>query len=148
MVDESMLEECFAKKTPQFWYPSWNCYTFFKSRHVAMVWHAQECFHLIPSLRKCRTRHRNHDPTWTRTRDIGDCRFRGGHFEKWPPQVVSPSFFSGNIAILTPIGPLKTTIPPTEDHGGGAWGPLLAHGLHVLNDPTSKIINVACIIYF
>ena len=46
--------------------------------------------------------------------------FSGGHLGKWPKQVVSPSFFSGNIAILTLIGPLKKMIPPMKDHGGDA----------------------------
>ena len=40
-------------------------------------------------------------------------------FEKWPKLIVSPSFFSGNIANMIPEGPLNKMVPLTEDHG---WG--------------------------
>ena len=49
--------------------------------------------------------------------------------KKWPKLVVSPSFFSGNIANMIPESPLNKMVPLTEDHGGDARGPPLAHGI-------------------
>ena len=69
--------------------------------------------------KKYRFRPQNHDPTWSNFRDIGNLRFWGGHFEKWPKLVVSPSYFSGNIANMIPESPLNKMVPLTEDHGGG-----------------------------
>ena len=43
---------------------------------------------------------------------------------------MSPSFFSGNIAIMIPESPLNKMVPLMEDRGG-AWGPPLAHRLFV-----------------
>ena len=54
--------------------------------------------------KKYRFRLPNHDPTWSNFRDIGNLRFWGGHFEKWPTLVVSPSYFSGNIMVETISG--------------------------------------------
>ena len=99
-----------------------NCLDFFNGfcpfTHIIMVWHAAWCVYLIPWPRKYRFRPPNHDLTWSNFRDIGNLRFCGGHFEKWPKFVVSPSFFSGNIANMIPESPLNKTVPLTEDHGG------------------------------
>ena len=54
--------------------------------------------------------------------DIGNLRFWGGHFEKWPKIIVSPSFFSGNIGNMIPQGPLNKMVPLIEDRGGGGGG--------------------------
>ena len=40
----------------------------------------------------------------------------------------SQFFFSGNIANMSPEGPLNKMVPLIKEHGGGAWGPPLAHG--------------------
>ena len=66
----------------------------------------------------------NHNPAWSTFRDVGNLSFWGGHFEKWPKLVVSPSFFSGNIADVIPEGPMNKMVPLMDDHymGGGRGG--------------------------
>ena len=61
--------------------------------HIIMVCHVVKCVYLIPWRRKYMFRPQNHDPTWSNFRDIGNLKFWGGHFEKRPKLVVSPSFF-------------------------------------------------------
>ena len=104
------------------WRPSWIFHVFRSFTHKIMVCHAVLCVYLIPWPRKYRLRPQNHDPTWSNFRDIGNLRFWGGHFEKWPKLVVSPSFFSGNIANMISEGPLNKMVPLTGDHGGGVHG--------------------------
>ena len=49
--------------------------------------------------------------------------FEAAILKKWSKWVVSPSFFSGNIANMIPEGPLNKMVPLTEDHGGGGGEP-------------------------
>ena len=99
------------------WQPSWIFSWFFSFSHMIMICHAACCVYLIPWPRICQLRPPNHYFTWSNFRDIGNLRFWGGHFEKWPISVMSPSFFSGNIANMIPESPLNIMVPLTEDHG-------------------------------
>ena len=53
----------------------------------------------------------------------------GGHFENHPKWWVNPKISSVNILILNQEGPLNKMVPFVEVAEGGAWWPLLAHGL-------------------
>ena len=108
--------------------------------HIIMVCHTVYCAYLIPWPRKCRFRHKNHEVI-SEILEISD--FEAAILKNGWKLVVSPSFFSGNIANMIPVpgGPLNKMVPLMEDHGGGgggggegwgvegARGPPLAHGL-------------------
>ena len=52
---------------------------------------------------------------------------------------IAPQFFSGNIVNIIQSSPLIKMVPLVES-SGGAWGPILAHGLPVsiINQDVNK----------
>ena len=75
--------------------------------------------------------------------------FEAAILKKWPKLVVvSPSIFSGNIANMIPEGPHNKMVPLSTTHGGswggggGARGPPLTHGLHILHSDNRLVVYV------
>ena len=108
----------------EFWRPSWILGLFSCFWSFRLVWQICKWFYMISRPNKHIKRPQDRDCTSNNDRYIGFGSFCGGHFEKWPPRVVSPNFFSGNMAKILSRGPLKKMVPLAEDHGGMQGDPL------------------------